>query len=388
MPVPDPVAIAFIGPLTGGPAARGLGGRNASMLAVAGRSAAWSQAVRLVVLDDACDPAQGVAAARAAVADRSIVAAVAHYCSRVAMRTAPEFEAGGLPTVLWGAHEAGITDDNAYRFVHRVCGTNRLESDSAARFLRARGHRRWALLRDTTHYGEDHAGQFARSLAGEGGAIAHQEAVDPLAPDIEPVLDRIAAAAPDVVYLAAAPPPWWSANAAAGVTPPHRRPGWVPLTARLRLGLARRGVSAVIQGTSGVVRDPGYLAHAGDLAEGTLAFEELVPLDHLPGGTAFMRAYEAAGFAEPAEDFGPHAFAATELVLDVVTRVGADRARICAALNATADHPSILGPITFDARRQNIAAPMEPYVVQDGAWRLWADSDYATGRRRLPPPRD
>ena len=139
------IAIAFIGPLTGDVAARGLGGRNGAVLAVRQRNRSQPDlpAIELIVLDDACRPDQGIAVVQHAAANHAIVAAVAHYCSAVAARTAPLFESARLPAVLWGSHEADITDANDYRYVHRICGTNRLESDAAARFLIARGHRRW-----------------------------------------------------------------------------------------------------------------------------------------------------------------------------------------------------------------------------------------------------
>src|SRR4030067_3846379 len=59
------VKIGFIGPLTGPNAAQGVGARNAFDLAIreANASGKYPYKVEMVALDDASDPATGVAAA-------------------------------------------------------------------------------------------------------------------------------------------------------------------------------------------------------------------------------------------------------------------------------------------------------------------------------------
>src|SRR5262249_35476299 len=85
----DTVKIAFIGPLTGGNSALGIGGRNSADLAVRLRNAEPKSRYRyeLVALDDECKPDTGVQVATKAGADKSIVAGVTHYCSVVAVAT-------------------------------------------------------------------------------------------------------------------------------------------------------------------------------------------------------------------------------------------------------------------------------------------------------------
>ncbi len=62
----DTVKIAFIGPLTGGNSAIGIGGRNSADLAVRLRNADSKSRYHyeLVVLDDECKPDTGVQGAR------------------------------------------------------------------------------------------------------------------------------------------------------------------------------------------------------------------------------------------------------------------------------------------------------------------------------------
>src|SRR5262245_57780233 len=83
----DKVKVAFIGPLTGGTAANGIGGRNSAELAVKLRNAdpKAKYEYELVVLDDECKPNVAVQVATKAGADRGIVASASHYCSVAAI---------------------------------------------------------------------------------------------------------------------------------------------------------------------------------------------------------------------------------------------------------------------------------------------------------------
>jgi branched-chain amino acid transport system substrate-binding protein len=48
------------------------------------------------------------------------------------------------------------------------------------------------------------------------------------------------------------------------------------------------------------------------------------------------------------------------------------------------DRDSIVGKITFDDHGQNTVAVITKYVVQDGKFVEWEDSEYASGKRKLP----
>src|SRR2546429_23518 len=83
----DKVKVAFIGPLTGGVAANGIGGRNSAELAVKLRNADANAKYEyeLLVLDDECKPNIAVQAATKAGTDRSVIGAATHYCSAAAI---------------------------------------------------------------------------------------------------------------------------------------------------------------------------------------------------------------------------------------------------------------------------------------------------------------
>jgi branched-chain amino acid transport system substrate-binding protein len=70
----EQVKVVFIGPLTGGVSANGLGGRNSADLAVELRNQDESAKYEyeMMVLDDECKPNAGVQAATKAGADRAV----------------------------------------------------------------------------------------------------------------------------------------------------------------------------------------------------------------------------------------------------------------------------------------------------------------------------
>lgn len=361
----DTVKLAFIGPLTGGVSANGLGGRNSADLAIKLRNADAGTKYRyeLVVLDDECKPNIGVQVATKAAADRSVVAGITHYCSTVAMATVDVYHRFGLPVVVWGAVLPDITYANDYKEIHRVNGTMINQNETAAKFMTARGYRRWAVIHDTTDYGKGHNKYFSEYLLKSGGQIVGSFGVTADQQDFSAELTKIKDLDPEVVYFG----------------------GTTPLGVRVRTQMDKLGVKAAFQGTSGIVSDA-FIDGLGKLAEGTLAFREGAPVEKLPGGQRFMQQYAAQNYNDPPEAYGAFAFAAANLVVDAIEKVGPDRKRVRSELNRTRNHQSVVGEITFDDHGQNAVPLITKLIVQDGRWIVWEDSDYAKGKRKLVVP--
>ena len=359
---PETIKITFIGPLTGGVSAGGLGGRNSADLAISLRneSPVSNYKYELVSLDDDCKPNIGVQVATKAAADKNIVAGVTHYCSAVAMGTVDVYHKFGLPVIVWGAVLPDITYGNDHPEIHRVNGTMINQNMVAAEFMIEQGFSKWAVIHDTTDYGKGHFKYFKKALTERSGTILGTFGVNPDQQDFTAELTKIKVLNPEVIYFG----------------------GLAPTGVRIRAQMDKLGMDQVFQGTSGIVSDA-FIDGVGELAEGVLAFREGAPTEKLPGGKMFMLAYEARDFNEPAEAYGAFAFAATDLIIDVIEKVGPDRTLIREELNLIREHESIVGPITFDSHGQNTIALITKYVIQDGSWVLWEDSEYASGNRSL-----
>jgi len=358
----DLVKIAYVGPLTGGNSAIGLGGRNSADLAVKLRNADPKARYRyeLVVLDDECKPDTGVQVATKAAADKAVVAGVTHYCSVVAMATTETYHRFGFPAVVWGAVLPDITYGHDFKEIHRVNGTMINQNETAAKFMLAQGYRKWAIIHDTTDYGKGHNKYFSQYVKAGGGQIAATFGVTADQQDFTAELTQIKVHNPEVIYFG----------------------GLTPIGVRIRAQMDKLGIAAQFEGTSGIVSDD-FIRGLGPLAEGVVAFREGADAEKLPGGRFFLQKYAEQKYAQGPEAYGPFAFAAASLLMDVVEKVGPDRRKVNAELGKVKDRDSIIGKITFDDHGQNTVAAISKYVVQDGKWVPWEDSEYATGKRKL-----
>ena len=359
------VKVGFIGPLSGGTSSNGIGGRNSADLAVRLRNAdsKAKYEYELIVLDDECKPNIGVQAATKLGANKDVIAAATHYCSAVAITTVDVYHKFGLPIIVWGAVLPDITYGNNYKEVHRVNGTMINQNETAAKFMTGLGYKTWAVIHDTTDYGKGHNKYFSKYVTENGGKILGTFGVTSDQQDFSAELTKIKSLNPEVIYFG----------------------GLTPIGVRIRAQMDKLGLKAQLEGTSGIVSDT-FIEGTGDLAEGVLAFREGAPTEKLPGGQFFLAEYAKQGYSEPPEAYGAFAFTAMNLILDTIEAVGPDRKKVRNALNKVSGAnaaDSITGKVDFDDHGQNTIAVITKYVIQDGKWTIWEESDYATGKRKL-----
>ncbi|MDR2056094.1 MAG: branched-chain amino acid ABC transporter substrate-binding protein [Desulfovibrio sp.] len=357
------VKVGFIGPLTGGVSSNGLGGRNSAELAVMERNEVPSSkyAYEFVALDDECKPNIGVQVATKMAADRKVIAAATHYCSAVALSTVDIYHRFGMPVVVWGAVQPDITYGNDYPEIMRICGTMINQNEEAAKFMRSQGYKKFAIIHDTTDYGKSHKDYFTKYLTENGGEVLDVFGVTSDQQDFTTELTRIKSLAPEVIYFG----------------------GLTPLGVRVRSQMEKLGIRAQFEGVSGIKSDAFVEGLGKELAEGCLSFIEGTPTEKLPGGQEFLQSYKSRNFAQGPEAYGAFAYAAMAQILDAIEKVGPDRKKVTATLNATRDAATLVGNVTYDSHGQNIVPVISKYVVQDGAWVLWEDSEYASGKRKL-----
>jgi branched-chain amino acid transport system substrate-binding protein len=285
---------------------------------------------------------------------------VTHYCSVVAMATVDTYHRFGLPVIVWGAVLPDITYAHDFKEIHRVNGTMINQNDTNAEFMTKQGYKRFAVIHDTTDYGKGHDKYFSEALKKRGGEIVGTFGVTADQQDFTAELTQVKGLNPQALYFG----------------------GLTPIGVRIRAQMDRLGVGAQFDGTSGIVSDD-FIKGLGPLAEGSLAFREGAPVERLPGGKVFLEKYKEAGYAQPPEAYGPFAFAAADLLVDTIEKVGPNRKKIASELRKVKERDSIIGPITFDDHGQNTVAAITKYVVQDGKWVVWEDSEYASGKRKL-----
>jgi branched-chain amino acid transport system substrate-binding protein len=234
------------------------------------------------------------------------------------------------------------------------------QNQVAADFMIQQGYKTWAVIHDTTDYGKGHNEFFSKAVKEKGGQILGAFGVTADQQDFTAELTQIKALNPQVIYFG----------------------GLTPIGVRIRLQMEKLGIKALFQGTSGIVSDA-FIEGAGPLAEGVLAFREGAPTEKLPGGKRFMEQYSAKGYKEAPEAYGAFAFTAMEMILNIIEKEGPNRAKVLKALNNVKDVDTIVGKVTFDDHGQNIVPLITKYVIQDGKFTIWEDSEYAAGKRKL-----
>ena len=360
----DKVKVGFIGPLTGGVSVNGIGGRNSADLAVKLRNTdpKTKYEYELVVLDDECKPNVAVQVATKMAADKEIIAGATHYCSVAAIAAVDTYNKFAFPVIVWGAVLPDITYRNKYAEVHRVNGTMINQNDANADLISKLGYKTVAVIHDTTDYGKGHNEYFSKALAKIGKAkIVGTFGITADQQDFTAELTQIKALNPEVIYFG----------------------GLTPIGVRIRSQMEKLGIKALFDGTSGIVSDA-YIQGLGPLAEGSLAFREGAPVEKLPGGKFFMEKYSAQKYDGSPEAYGPFAYAAMDMIIDTIEKVGPDRKKVIAELAKVKDRDSIVGKITFDDHGQNTVPVITKYVVQDGKFVEWDESEYASGKRKLP----
>lgn len=347
------VKIGFIAPLTGPSAAIGLGMRNAAELAVrqANASGKYPYRFQLVPLDDASDPAQGVAAANKAASDPQIVAVAGHFNSGVALATIHVYHKFGIPAVIVSAIHHDITGPN-YPEITRVITEADVQNAVAGRVATKQfGMKTFSIIHDKTTYGKSNAEQFMAAAKKYDGVQLSFDGIDLGQRDFSAVLTRIKALNPDLIYFGGV------ANEAA----------------LIRRQMKDLGLKAAFMSDSGILSDT-FNTIAGAAAEGTVAHAIGKPLEELPKGKEFLKAYEAAKFKEPPEAYAPFAYDAVNIIIAAVKKAGPNRAKLVRTIRQTRHFPGLLGDTTFDDHGQTKNELITTMISEGGKWMPYAQS--------------
>ncbi len=358
------VKIGFIGPLTGPNAAQGVGARNAFDLKIreANASGKFPYKLEMVALDDASDPATGVAAALRLVSDPAVVAASGHWNSPVALATIHTFHTYRIPFIVWGAIHPDITGFYKYPGVNRVAPTLVQENGPLCDWVIGElGYKSFAIISDTSSYGETNVKAFRPMAEGKGAKIVSIDSVTVGTTEFRPILTKVKGLNPDAVYFG----------------------GVVMEGALIRDQMGKVGLNKLFCAISGI-KDDKFLEVAGPSGEGVLSIKPGKPIEKLEGGPQFVKAYEAAGYREPFGAYGPNAFDSAGIILEAISKVGTDDKGSIMKYIRGIKYKGLMGETTFDATGQTTNIVVSRFIGQDGKWVVWEDSAYAKGLRKLP----
>jgi branched-chain amino acid transport system substrate-binding protein len=360
------VKIAYLGPLSGGNAEVGLAARNAFDLAIkqANASGKFNFEIQTMVLDDEANPSTGVSAALKAVSDSAVVAATGHYNSPVALATIHTFHNAKVPLVVWGTVHPDITNKHNYPEVTRVAATLETQCKMGADFAISKlGYKNWSIIHDTNDFGVASKDIFARLVKSLNGQVLTTDGTSTGTTDFRPILTKIKGMKnSDAIYVGTV-----------------SMEGALIKDQMIKLGMT----DMIVMGNTGIQSET-FNKVAGTAADGTLCTGFSNPHDS-EKGKKLVEDYKKAGYRESFNELSaPLAYDATNIILEALKKVGpGDKVALAKEIRSIR-YEGVLGETSFNEFGQTRYGGIKIYVSQDGAWKLWENSDYSTGKRKLP----
>jgi branched-chain amino acid transport system substrate-binding protein len=206
VPPDEPIHIAFWGVLSGADSTLGTDSQRGVEIAIADRGGKLlDHDIRLTAEDGQCTPEGGATAAQKLAADSTIAALVGSTCSDETVGGIKTLTEAGLTTISPANTRPTLTAedrDATYAGYLRTAHNDNVQGKVAAEFAyNELGLRSAATIHDGSSYAEALQQVFADNFTALGGTITIQEAVSKGQTDMKPVLTRVAATSPEMVYF-------------------------------------------------------------------------------------------------------------------------------------------------------------------------------------------
>ncbi len=199
----DPIHIAWMLVVSGPDGSLGVDTRRGIEIAVDDKGAKLlGHNIKLDGKDSGCNAEGGQAAASKLAADATVLAVVGSSCSSEMRAGGPALSKAGF-SIISPSNTAPDLTDPAKRFAgyFRTAHNDKVQGAVAAQFaLTQLKVKSAATIHDGSPYAQGLATVFADNFKAGGGTITAQEAVGPDDKDFKPVLTKIAATKPDMIF--------------------------------------------------------------------------------------------------------------------------------------------------------------------------------------------
>ncbi|MFO0996590.1 MAG: branched-chain amino acid ABC transporter substrate-binding protein [Alphaproteobacteria bacterium] len=160
--------------------------------------------IKLMEEDDGCNAEGGQTAATKIAANQQVVFAIGSACSSATRPAAPILWKAGIPDIASAASSPVLTAPDRgpdYQGLVRVVYNDLWTGREIANFAsKVRNYKRVATVHDGSPYSEKLVRVFQENFKKLGGEIVSDEAVAPTDTDMHPVLTKIAASKPELIF--------------------------------------------------------------------------------------------------------------------------------------------------------------------------------------------
>jgi branched-chain amino acid transport system substrate-binding protein len=341
IPPGEPIHIAFWGVLSGADASLGEDSKRGVEIAIDDKGGQLlGHDISLTTEDGQCTPEGGATAAQKMAADTTLVALIGSSCSDETVGGIATLTNAGLTTISPSNTRPALSapDRGAeYAGYLRTAHSDAFQGKAVAEFVyNELGLRNAATIHDGSAYAEALQQVFADEFIALGGTITIQEAVSKGQTDMGPVLTRVAATNPEVIYF-----PIFVAEG-----------GFIAAQAPNTSGLE----NAVLIGSDGMF-SPDFVNAAGPAAEGM--YLSSPNFSAFQAGYAdFLTKHEAKYGGGPLSAFHAHGYDAANIIFAAIEKVAVQESdgtiyigkqALRDAIYATANFQGITGVLSCSA---------------------------------------
>ncbi|WP_297368193.1 ABC transporter substrate-binding protein [Acidocella sp.] len=343
------VKIGVAGPLTGPNAAFGTQLKVGADQAVADLNKAGGvlgQQIQEIALDDACDPKQAVSVANTLVTD-GVVMVDGHFCSASSIPASKVYSDNGILEISPASTNPAYTD-NGSPYIFRTCGRDDQQGKVAAEYIYKHfptAH--VAVLDDNSTYGKGIADQVRANLAKLGFKVAYNASYTAGDKDYSALISRLKQEGITLVYIG----------------------GYYSDIGLITRQGAAQGFTPQYFAEDAVVT-PALWQIAGSTAEGMLmTFPP--PAEKDPAAAKVVAELKAAN--QDPTGYVLYSYATIQVWAEAATKAGTtDPTKVAAELKSGGPWPSVLGPISFDAKGDVVNAAYAIYRWHDGNYAVYA----------------
>jgi len=288
--------------------------------------------IKHIMGDDAMDPAQGLNVAQKFCSDKLMYGVIGPPMSHIAQATMKTYGGCNLACITTAASKPSLTEQG-YKHFFRVNARNDTHGPNCALFMKNYlKAKRVAILNDKVAYCENLASETIKALKKLGITDIMQDTIVGGSKDFSPVLTKVKAFKPDVLFFIATAAP----DQAIGVRQAKEL-----------------GIKATFFGTEGARDKKDFIEASEGAAEGAYVYHFGPDIYSIPEAANYIKKYESTYGA--LSGFGPPAYEAMNILLTAIDKAAKDgdirREEVRKYVSQTKNYKGILGfSVTFDEK--------------------------------------
>ncbi len=350
-PEPLEVRIGFADALTGPLASFGKDDENGARMAVEELNARGvsigGRKARFVLLpeDDASEPRMATTVAQKFV-DARVHAVIGHETSGTSIPASKIYFDAGIPQITTSATSPLYTEqgfNTTFRTVNNDKQLGRALGRYAGKVL---GLKRVALIDDHTAYGQGVASEFVKGFKEAGGAIVAREATNDKAAEFGPILTRIRALKPEMIFFG----------------------GMTPVAAPMLRQMKALGMGQMrFMGGDGICTDQMLSLAQGAMADGQVLCAGSGGVDEAHSASmARFRAGYRKRFGSDVLLYSPYTYDSVMAIAAAMEKAGSSAPAQYRPVLASNVYKGVTGPIAFDQRGDIRDGTLTLYTFKGG----------------------